>query len=268
MTEPNDELTPRLQLALAAAQTAGQLTLQYFRRADLDVQRKADDSPVTVADREAERKLREVISREFPDDGIFGEEFPERPGKSGFRWILDPIDGTKSFVSGVPLYTNLVGVEYDGRSVIGVINAPAVGECVYAAAGQGAWHRLGGAEPVPARVSTVSELSEGLFLTSEVECFEQRGAVDAFLSLQRAARVTRTWGDAYGYLLVATGRAVVMVDAVVALWDIAAVQPIVEEAGGTLTDWKGNRGIYAGEAIGTNGAVLDEVLAITRPFAP
>jgi fructose-1,6-bisphosphatase/inositol monophosphatase family enzyme len=116
-------------------------------------------------------------------------------------------------------------------------------------------------------VSSVPQLSEGLFLTSEVECFEERRAIDAFLGLQRAARVTRTWGDAYGYLLVATGRAVVMVDAVVALWDVAAVQPVVEEAGGTLTDWKGNRSIYAGEAIGTNGAVLDEVLAITRPFS-
>jgi histidinol phosphatase-like enzyme (inositol monophosphatase family) len=231
------------------------------------VERKSDDSPVTVADREAERRLREVISREFPDDGILGEELPERPGKSDFRWILDPIDGTKSFISGVPLYTNLVGVQCQRRSVLGVINAPAVGECVYAAAGLGAWHRLGDAAPSRARVSAATRLDEGLFVTSEVECFEQRGAVDAFLGLERAARVTRTWGDAYGYLLVATGRAVAMVDAVVALWDVAAVQPVVEEAGGTLTDWSGRRDVYAGEAIGTNAAVLEQVLAITRPFA-
>ena len=206
MTASDEQLTTRLQVATAAAKAAGELTLNYFRRRDLHVDRKSDNSPVTVADREAEQLLRTTISAEFPDDGILGEEYPERPGTSGYRWILDPIDGTKSFVSGVPLYANLVGVECGGRSVIGVINIPALRECVFAAVGKGAWYELGDAAPIPARVSEGGSLSDGLFVTSEIDCFRQRDALDAFLKLERAARVTRTWGDAYGYLLVATGR--------------------------------------------------------------
>jgi histidinol-phosphatase len=267
MTPSNDELTPRLRLAVAAAKKAGELTLDYFRRSDLKVEQKADNSPVTVADREAERMIRQMIASEFPDDGILGEEMPETVGDTAYRWILDPIDGTKSFVSGVPLYANLVGVETGDRSAIGVINIPALGECVYAAVGQGAWYEMGDAAPVPARVAEHRRLADGLFVTSEIDCFRERNALDAFLSMERAARVTRTWGDAYGYLLVATGRALAMVDAIVSLWDIAAIQPVIEEAGGRLTDWQGNQSIYAGDAIGANPAVLDEILSITRPFS-
>ena len=146
-------MIPRLDVALAAAREAGRLTLEYFLRAGLAVELKADDSPVTVADREAEQALRARISSEFPDDAILGEEFPERPGSSGYRWILDPIDGTKSFIHGVPLYGTLIGVERAGRSVVGVIQLPALDQCVYAAAGQGAWHVAGGGPPQPARVS-------------------------------------------------------------------------------------------------------------------
>jgi histidinol phosphatase-like enzyme (inositol monophosphatase family) len=260
------DLTDRLELAVTAAKKAGELTLEYFRRPDLKVDRKGDDSPVTVADREAEILLRDMIQDRFPDDGIFGEEFPERPGSSQYRWILDPIDGTKSFVSGVPLFANLIGLEHGNRSVLGVINVPAADECVFAAMGQGAWHQIGEFTPKRAHVSDGKHLDEGLFVTSEIDCFVERGALDAFLQLERTARVTRTWGDAYGYLLLATGRALVMIDAAVSLWDIAAVQPVVEEAGGTFTDWQGNRTIHAGEAIGTNKAVLEAVLSITRPF--
>jgi fructose-1,6-bisphosphatase/inositol monophosphatase family enzyme len=132
------EIDRRLPLALSAAREAGNITLEFFRRDDLDVERKDDDSPVTIADRRAEECLRARIAAALPDDGIFGEEFPERPGTSGFRWILDPIDGTKSFIHGVPLYGTLIGVEHEGRSVLGVIRIPALDECVYAANGRGA----------------------------------------------------------------------------------------------------------------------------------
>ena len=128
MTTPAAELTPRLELALAAAREAGQITLEYFRRDDLEVERKGDDSPVTVADRRAEEHLRSRIAAAFPADAILGEELPERPGNSGFRWILDPIDGTKSFIHGVPLYGTLVGVEHGGEPVLGVIHIPALDE--------------------------------------------------------------------------------------------------------------------------------------------
>src|SRR5436309_14340502 len=136
----SDDLTSRLDLAVAAAREAGEITLRYFRRDNFRVERKADDSPVTVADREAEQHLRRRIAAAFPDDGILGEELGEQPGTSGYRWILDPIDGTKSFICGVPLYGQLIGIERERRSVVGVINIPALDECVYAAAGQGAWY--------------------------------------------------------------------------------------------------------------------------------
>ncbi|MEE8452361.1 MAG: inositol monophosphatase family protein, partial [Thermoguttaceae bacterium] len=162
------ELTDRLQLAVEAARTAGRMTLKYFRQADLAVDRKADDTPVTVADRQAEEELRRQITGRFPDDAILGEEFSDRSGTSGFRWILDPIDGTKSFIRGVPLYGTLVGLEYAGQPVLGVIVIPAIDEYIYAARGQGAWYAIGNEPPRPARVSDCPTLEEGLFVTSEV----------------------------------------------------------------------------------------------------
>ena len=258
-------LETRLTLARQAARDAGRSTLEYFRSDRFTVQRKNDDSPVTVADHQAERILREQIEAQFPDDAIVGEEFGQREGGSGYRWILDPIDGTTSFISGVPLYGTLVGVEFGQRSVAGVIFIPALDEGVYAAVGSGAWYWQGSSEPQAARVSSCESLADGLFVTSQVDLFEKRDAWQAFRDLQRHAYITRTWGDCYGYLLVATGRAEVMVDPAMRIWDAAALQPILEEAGGTFTDWQGNRTIYHGEGIGTNRRVLEEVLAVTRP---
>lgn len=257
----------RLNLARKTARAAGKLTLTYFRSDRYVVERKADDSPVTIADRQAERLLRDEIESAFPDDAIVGEEFGQREGESGYRWILDPIDGTTSFVSGVPLYGTLVGLEYNQRSIMGVIFIPALDECVYASQGCGAWYTDGDQPPQAARVSSCDSLVDGLFVTSQVDLFERRDAWQAFRELQRRAYITRTWGDCYGYLLVATGRAEVMVDPAMRVWDAAALQPILEEAGGTFTDWKGNKTIYHGEGIGTNRRVLEEVLAITRHHA-
>jgi histidinol phosphatase-like enzyme (inositol monophosphatase family) len=259
-----EELTTRLELALAAARESGEITLRYFRGEQLQVERKSDDSPVTIADREAEQHLRKRIAAAFPRDAILGEEFGEQPGTSGYRWILDPIDGTKSFIHGVPLYGTLIGVELGGRSVVGLIDVPALSERVYAAAGQGAWRQSGDAAPQPARVSAVSRLSEGLFLTSEVEGYRVINRFEVFQRLQSAAGLTRTWGDCYGYLLVATGRAEAMVDPRMQVWDAAALQPILEEAGGAFTDWQGEPSIYTGNAVATNGRVTAEVLAVTR----
>ncbi|MFO7907148.1 MAG: histidinol-phosphatase [Planctomycetota bacterium] len=266
---PNDApaLDARLELACQAAREAGRLTLKYFRNRRLAVERKADQSPVTIADREAEQVLREQIEAHFPNDAIVGEEFGQSMGDSGYRWILDPIDGTASFVRGVPLYGTLVGVEYQQRSIAGVIHMPALDECVYAAEGRGAWYVTRNQEPVAARVSACDSLFEGLFVTSQVDLYEKRDAWQAYRELQRRADITRTWGDCYGYLLVATGRAAVMVDPVMSIWDAAPLQPILEEAGGSFTDWSGNRTIYHGEGIGTNRLVLEEVLTITRPHA-
>jgi histidinol phosphatase-like enzyme (inositol monophosphatase family) len=267
MNPPGPDSVRRLELALEAAREAGEITLRSFRRDDLAVERKADDSPVTVADREAEQHLRGRIADAFPEDGILGEEFPERAGASGFRWILDPIDGTKSFIHGVPLYGTLVGIEHEGESVAGVIHIPPLGECVYAARGQGAWYVRGESAPAPARVSECPRLSEGLFLTSEVASFDEIGRRDVYDRLQSAARLARTWGDCYGYLLVATGRAELMVDPILNVWDAGALLPIIEEAGGRFTDWQGRPTIHSGQAIATTVSMLDEVLAVTRATA-
>ncbi len=261
---PKSELKDRLLLAYDAALAAGRVTLEYFGRADLEVDRKADLTPVTAADRAAERELRRVIAAAYPRDAILGEEFGETPGGSGYRWILDPIDGTKSFIQGVPLYGTLVAVEREGRGVVGVIHLPALRETVFAARGLGAHWVQGNEDPCPARVSAVPSLAEGLFLTNSITAYGDGPRRRAFDALIAAARLTRGWGDCYGYALVATGRAEVMVDPKMSVWDAAALQPVLEEAGGTFTDWKGEPTIHGGEGLGTNGAVLDEVLLITR----
>ena len=264
MKPDTSDIVRRLELAVEAAQEAGRITLEYFRRDNLLVDRKGDDSPVTESDRRAEEHLRKRIADAFPADGILGEEFPEKSGASGFRWILDPIDGTKSFIHRVPLYGTLVAVEHEGQSVVGVDLIPALQECVYAAKGQGAWYLAGGQAPKPASVSDCPRLAEGLFLTSEVVNFDKTGRRDVYDRLQAAARLTRTWGDCYGYLMVATGRADLMVDPIMELWDAAALLPILEEAGGTFTDWEGRPTIHSREGVATNRRLLDEVLAVTR----
>ena len=267
-TKLDQQIADRLNFAVEIARDAGDLTLRYFRRADLKVESKADNSPVTIADREAEQLLRERISKRFPDDGIVGEEFGVTEGASNYRWVLDPIDGTKSFVHGAPLYTTLVAVLRDETPCVGVIHAPATAEMVYAAAGGGCWY-VGGREtpPRPARVSKVPRLADALLLTTEIRTFTEgraRDAMEIFQRLERAARLTRTWGDGYGYLMVATGRAEVMIDPEMDIWDLAALQPVIEEAGGTFTDWQGRATVHSREAIAANGLLTDEVLAITR----
>jgi fructose-1,6-bisphosphatase/inositol monophosphatase family enzyme len=289
-TRPNP-VDERLEWALRIAREAGDCTLRHFRHADLRVERKADDSPVTVADRESEELLRKRIAERFPDDAIVGEEFGAIHGTSGFQWVLDPIDGTKSFIHGVPLYTTLVAVltdsqeskvksrepessagspllTLDSRPCIGVIDSPATGETVYAATGAGCWY-LSARNSLPrsAKVSSVARLKDGLVLTCDVAGFataRKRDAMPAWIELQRAAKLTRTWGDGYGYLMVATGRAEVMIDPVMNLWDAATMQPILEEAGGQFTDWRGVPTVHSGEGIATNGLVTDEVLAIVK----
>ncbi len=263
-TDDAPDAAGRLDFAVEIAREAGNITLEYFRREDLQVDRKGDDSPVTVADRHAEEHLRRRIAAAFPEDAILGEEFPDQQGASGYRWILDPIDGTKSFIHGVALYGTLVAVEYEEQSIVGVILIPASDECIYAAKGRGAWYVVDEQPPRRANVSDCPTLSEGLFVTSEVATFDEIDRRDVYDNLQSASRLSRTWGDCYGYLMLAVGRAEVMVDPVVAVWDLAAVQPVVEEAGGTFTDCQGRPSFRSGQAIATNSRVLEEVLQIVR----
>ncbi len=244
--------------AAELAWQAGKLTMRYFQTglvADL----KGDESPVTLADRESERLMRRMIEERYPQHSILGEEEGEtRPGAS-FRWILDPIDGTRSFVRGVPLYAVLVGLEREGEVVVGAVNAPAVGDFLTAAKGEGClWNGRA------ARVSTTSSLAQCLLLCTDVGSMAPAGREAAYKRLVGATAMQRTWSDSYGYILVATGRAEVMIDPVMAVWDCAALYPVLREAGGTFTDWDGTPTIYGGEAIATNGRVLDETLALVR----
>jgi histidinol-phosphatase len=265
--DSDDPIEIRLRFAVQIAQEAGDITLRYFRKSGLNVERKADDSPVTIADRATEELLRQRIAERFPQDSILGEEFGSVAGSSGFQWVLDPIDGTKSFIHGVPLYSTLVAVLQGEHSRLGVIHVPATDETVYAAVGKKAWYLAGrGQSPRLAQVSKVDRLRDGLLLTSEIASFANRspGALEMYLRLQALARLARTWGDGFGYLLVATGRADVMIDPVMNLWDVAPLKPIIEEAGGRFTDWQGRATVHSGETIASNGLVAEEVMAIVR----
>ena len=248
------ELKELLEFAVELARGAGEITLEYFRKSP-EMETKSDGSYVTIADRHAESYLREEIAKRFPDDGVLGEEEMESPGRSGRRWIVDPIDGTFAFVHGVPFYGVLIALEIEGESSVGVVNIPALGEIVYAAKGLGCY--LNGQ---PARVSNTAELKDALLLATDFNACARYGFGRAAELLQERAKASRTWGDCYGYVLVATGRADVMLDPVMNLWDCAPLLPIMEEAGGTFTDWRGARTISGGNSIATNGVLFDEVM--------
>ena len=245
-----------LDFAVEAAWRAGRIALPHFQTGP-EIELKPDASPVTIADRAAERMLREHIERTFPDDALLGEEFGEVRAGASRRWIVDPIDGTRSFVRGAPLWGVLIAVEDAGESVVGVIHFPALGETVYAARGEGCWW-----DGRPARVSSIDRLDRALVLTTDVETTLDRGRPPgAWDRLRRRAGMSRTWGDCYGYALVATGRAEAMLDPVLNLWDAAPISPIIEEAGGVLTDWDGRSTYRAGTLIATNAALATDVRA-------
>jgi histidinol phosphatase-like enzyme (inositol monophosphatase family) len=254
MMSGSDDLNSLLDFAIRLAREAGDITLKYFRQ-PFTPERKADGSFVTAADREAENYLRRAILERFPNDSIVGEEEGELVGSSKRRWIIDPIDGTFSFVHGVPFYGVMIGVEIDGESTVGVVNLPALGDLVSAARGRGCF--LNGER---ARVSDTSSLNDALLLATDFGVCERFGFGESAEALQRAAAARRTWGDVYGHVLVATGRADVMLDPVMNVWDCAALMPIIEEAGGTFTDWTGARTIYGGNAISTNRALFEDVM--------
>jgi histidinol phosphatase-like enzyme (inositol monophosphatase family) len=244
-----------LNFAHELAWQAGKITLRYFQT-DIATEHKTDNSPVTIADREAEKHLRAAIAARYPDHAILGEEEGATGSKDApWRWILDPIDGTKAFIHGMPIYGVMIGLLHKGEPVIGVVNMPALGEIVYAGRGLGCWWN-----GRPCKVSPITTLREGLLVATRTTMYEEHGKREAFERLTDAAKMFRTWGDCYGYLLVATGRAVAMVDPTMQVWDAAALLPILQEAGGTFTDWQGRHTIEGGEGIGTNGHVLDEVM--------
>lgn len=235
---------------------------------------KGDGSPVTAADRDAEAFLRDEISSKFPGDAILGEEFGEQAGRgepTGFRWIVDPIDGTVSFVHGVPLFGTIVGVEYRGRPVAGVIAMPVMDEVVWGGVGLGAWHEVGvfaGREkPMvsKARVTTVARLKDATIVTTSLDYFAKVGRSALYEPLQRACAATRGWSDCYGFVLAVTGRTDAVVEPLVKPWDICGVAAIVDAAGGKWTDCDGNASIETGHCVVSNGLVHEELLRVLTP---
>jgi histidinol-phosphatase len=248
------ELKLLLDFAVDIAREAGAVTQRHYQGSFV-AERKADNSFVTIADREAEAYLRTRITQAFPDDSILGEEEGEQSNSSNRQWILDPIDGTYSFVHGVALYAVLIGLEIEGEPILGVVNLPALSELVYAARGLGCfWNGE------PAHVSATTSLDQALLLSTDFGSCAAYGFGPAAEALQRQVHARRTWGDAYGHVLVATGRADIMLDPVMNVWDCAPLLPILEEAGGTFTDWGGTRTIHGGNAISTNGLLFDRVM--------
>lgn len=259
MAISSDEISELLAFAIDVASAAGDLALGHFGGI-VDYDAKSDGSPVTVADREGERLIRARVAERYPGHGVLGEEFGESAPGARVRWVLDPIDGTRSFMRGVPLYGVLIGIEVEDAAVVGVAHFPSLGETV--AAGRGLGCTLNGAE---CRVSPVSRLENALVLTTDVERILKRSEGPGWRRLQQRAAFSRTWGDCYGHALVATGRAEVMVDPVMNPWDAGPFLTIVTEAGGRFTTREGEQTIHGGSGISTNGALHDLVLAELSP---
>jgi histidinol-phosphatase len=250
------ELKDLLDFAIQLGKKAGELSLSRFR-GSFAVDRKADGTLVTSVDHEVEILLQRYILEAFPQDSVIGEEQASWQGSSSRRWIIDPIDGTYSFVHGIPLYGVLVGMESFGEAVLGVVNLPALGEIVYAARDLGCfWNGT------QTQTSTVSALDQALLLATDFGFPSDNGFSNLTKQLEPLVEARRTWGDCYGHVLVATGRAEIMLDPVVDISDCAALLPIIEEAGGHFTDGAGLRSIYGPNAISSNGPLHCELTKV------
>ena len=246
---------PEMELAVHLAWTAGRMTLRHYQTGVI-AEFKDDESPVTIADREAEIFIREGLQAAYPDDGIVGEELESTESRSGRTWYVDPIDGTKSFVCGVPLFGVLVGLQGPGdTSLAGAVYLPALDELVCAARGDGCyWNGR------RARVSTITRLADASICYTSALSFADCGRQAAWEAISSRSRMERGWGDCYGHVLVATGRAEAMLDPVIGPWDCGPLPVILEEAGGSFTDWEGNGTIHGGDAVSTNGGLREEIL--------
>ncbi len=243
-----------LTAAIDAAKAAGEVTLHYFRT-NLTVETKADRTPVTKADRECEAKIRETLSARFPEYGFLGEEMGACPGKVDVRWIIDPIDGTKNFIRGIPFFAILIGLEEAGEITAGVMYAPAINDLLYARKGQGAF-----ANGQPVHVSDVADLRDAMLVHGGLKDLKVRPCWEPFLRLIEATARQRGFGDALGHSVVICGQAEVALEPEVKPWDLAATKILVTEAGGRFSDFAGTDSIYTGSAVISNGRVHDAVV--------
>ena len=255
MSGQDGALDAAIAPAAELARLTGDIAMRHYH-SRLDVETKADGSPVTIADRAAETAAREWVNRLFPEDGLLGEEFGVERPNARRRWIIDPIDGTKSFVRGAPLWGSLVALCEGERVLAGAAYFPAIDELIAAASGAGCWWN--GSR---CAVSSIDALAQATVLTTDERFREHPEVRTAWDRIASAAAVSRTWGDCFGYFLVATGRAELMFDAVMSPWDAAALQPIIEESGGVFTDLRGRATAFGGSAIATNRALAQSIRA-------
>lgn len=274
MTTPPSDISRRLDIALAAGREAGEATLRYFQRHGLAIEFKGDGSPVTEADKLAEKIIRRHIAAAFPADAILGEEEGETPGRSGYRWILDPIDGTRPFSRGIPTFGNLIAVERApahasacAPMVVGVAHFPALYELHWGALGLGAWWQTPRAGPQRMRVSPVSSLADAVVDTLSHQSWAKSERMDAFERLAQATRRLRSWSDAYSLALVATGRVEAGVDFGAKIWDVAPFGIILPEAGGRMSCFSGSDSLTTGTYIASNGPLHAPLLGILAPSA-
>ena len=242
---------------LDLAVRAGDVAMRWFAPRSLESGSKDDGSPVTEADRAAEEFLRTELARRYPEDAVTGEEYGTTAGTSGRRWVIDPVDGTRTFVRGVPLFATLLALIDASGPAVGVAHIPALDETVSAGRGRGAQHACDG-DVRPAHVSDLRQLEGSYLVTSGIEYLPER----ARRLLLHPGPFVRTWGDGYGYVLLATGRAEIMLDAGLSLWDVAPMLVIVPEAGGRLTDYAGAPDPREGDVVATNGHLHDVALAL------
>lgn len=277
-TKPIDTkgISARLECATHLVRKAGVSILRIFQDPSLKVDLKKDRTLVTAADRDAETILRAGILEIFPDDKIVGEEFGVTEGLSGWTWYLDPIDGTQAFARGVPLFGTLIGLEYRGAPAAGVIFLPALGEMVYAGHELGChWiagmtrdnsgEFVGGTKSI-AKVSQTSSMKDALFCTTWMQSFRDAGCLPLFAEMTEATGVFRGWGDCYGYALVATGRAEIMIDPILESWDAGPMPIILQEAGGSYTTFDGQVSIHGRSGVATNRLLHESVLEITKRY--
>jgi histidinol-phosphatase len=247
-----------LNAALNAAKSAGEVALHYFRT-NLKVETKADRTPVTQADRECEATIIEILGQHFPTYGFLGEEMGERAGQVNARWIIDPIDGTKNFIRGIPFFATLIALEEDGEITAGVMSAPAINDLLYARKGQGAF--VNGQQ---VRVSDVEDLNRAMLIHGGLKDLKIRPCWGPFLRLVDATARQRGFGDALGHSIVISGQAEVTLEPEIKPWDVAATKILVTEAGGRFSDFAGSPSIYTGNAIISNGRVHEAVVNILQ----
>jgi histidinol-phosphatase len=256
MSAPRDDVA----LALRLADQADALTMERFGALDLHVDTKPDLTPVTDADRSVEESLRDALSAERPDDSVLGEEFGGTALFTGRQWVIDPIDGTKNFVRGVPVWATLIGLLHDGVPVAGVVSAPALQRRWWASAGEGAFTSFAGGPPRRISVSSVADLQSASLSFSSLSGWAERNLRDRFIDLTDTVWRVRAYGDFLSYCLLAEGAVDIAAEPEVSLWDLAALDIVVREAGGAFTDLAGASGPHGGSAVATNGLLQEDVL--------